>query len=316
MAIWLVGAGPMAKAYADVLKHMGRPFRVVARGEANAQALGDGYGMEWTAGGVRGALDRWGAPPAEAIVSVPVDGLAPVTRELIDAGAGSILTEKPGGLDLAEVRALAERATDAGVPCYVGYNRRFMPSILEAKRRIDAAGGALSLQFDFTENTPRIEELDTNAAIKAKWALANSSHIIDLAFFLCGGPAEMHTAREGGLSWHPSAAAFFGQGRTDVGTAFVYGADWRGPGRWGVEVVLPDERLTLRPVEQLQRMPLGRFALEPVEAAAEPTGLKPGLLGQTEAFLRGGGDGLPTIQEHAVGTAAIVSKIAGYDISD
>lgn len=275
----------MAALHAPVLADFAHDVTVVATSPVRADPLAGSFGMaSWTRG-LDEALATLPAPDA-AIVVLPVDQLATATLALLRAGVRRVLIEKPACLwhdELAPVVAEAEQR-DAFVA--VAYNRRFFASVIEARRRIDDAGGVLSFSFEFTENAPRVAELATPAQIKARWLLANSSHVIDLAFHLGGWPSDWATRTTGALSWHPAGADFRGMGATDRGASFSYFADWRGPGRWGVELVLPNERLVLRPMEQLAVMPLGRFDLQPVEIADQlDRAFKPGLYRQMQAFL-------------------------------
>ena len=277
----------MGAAHAAVLAALGQGFTVVANGRERAEALAAGFGQPFADGGIEGAARARGGYPDTAVVALPVDRLAAAAAQLVQGGTRHILLEKPGGLNLGELAGLDERARAAGARIALAYNRRFMASTLEARRRIAAAGGALSAAFEFTEIGSRIPA-STPAAIKERWALANSSHVVDLAFHLCGEPVAL-TAEHGGagvLDWHPAAAHFRGFGSTDAGTAFSYLADWRGPGRWWVEIVLPTERLVMRPLERLQVVPAGRFEPEPVELDdALDRAYKPGLHAQMQAFL-------------------------------
>lgn len=316
MSIWLIGAGPMAEFHAAVLADLGRAFSVVARSAERAGPLAAKYGAEMIVGGLEAAL-AGGVVPEHAIVVLPVDGLAAATRALIEAGVRSILVEKPGGLDGDDVEPVAIAAEARGAEVFVAYNRRFFAAVLEAERRIAAADRILSMVFEFTEDADRIEQLPTAARIKSRWVLANSSHVIDLAFHLCGAPAGWTPEVSGALAWHPSGADFRGTGTTTRGARFSYLADWRGPGRWGIEIVLPGERLVLRPMEKLQSVPRGRFEAQPVEIDDEiDRRFKPGIHRQMVAFLGGEGrERLLRLDEHLDHLRRVIEPMAGYSSS-
>lgn len=311
MKIWLVGAGPMAGFHAEVLRDLDHEVTIIATSATRAAPMAEKFGMKFSDQGLSGALDQMG-PPDAAVVALPVDMLAQAALELLNGGVKKILLEKPGGLNENELANVSDLAREKCADVYIAYNRRFLSSTIEAKKRIAAAGGALSVAFEFCENSPRIEELPTPANIKAKWLIANSTHVIDMAFYMCGFPIDLQTKTVGALSWHPSGAYFSGQGETDQQTAFSYNADWRGPGRWGIEIVLPEERLVLRPIEQLQVMPKGKFQTEVVEVDDElDTRYKPGLYLQMQAFLTDGA-GLVTAQDQCDAIANVYNKIANY----
>lgn len=312
MTLWLVGAGPMAAAHAAVLSDLDQPFTVVGQSEERARSLAEAHGAAWIAGGVDKAL-RENPKPLRAVVALPINVSALATLALIEAGVKELLIEKPGAVTSAELKLIKAAADRHGTRIFVAFNRRFFAAVEEAKRRIDAAGGALSVFFEFTEASDRVIALPTDDAVKRRWALANSSHVIDLAFYLAGKPTTLSTGVSGSLPWHPEGAVFRGFGETEAGTQVSYIADWRGPGRWGLEVVLPDERLILRPIEKLQTVPRGRFDPIPVEIddSADKT-FKPGLLRQMEAFLNPKHTELPTLDEHLALVVDVVDPIAGY----
>ena len=261
-----------------------------------------------TAHGVRAAvLDEVRAPTA--IVAVAEDALVSVTRGLLERGATRVIVEKPGALSSGELRELASHE---GI--FVGYNRRFHASVVRARELVEQDGGAIGVAFDFTE----LERLVLDDARRRKlpdvvlqrWGLANSLHVIDLAFFLAGDPIELVAERSGSLPWHSVGARFSGSGATDRGALFSYLATWDGAGRWSVEVTTRARRLVLRPLEELQEQLRGSFELRRIEVAG-PAGVKPGLAGQLDAFLGGDTRFLCGIDE-AVGRLELAERMFGY----
>jgi predicted dehydrogenase len=288
-------------------------FTVVGHGRERAEALGRRCGRPWASGGIEAAAAELGFPDV-AVVALPVDRLALAALSMIRGGTRRILLEKPGGLDFADVEALDAAVSAVGAEVYIAYNRRFMASTVEARRRIAVGGPATSMIFEFTEIGSRIP-VTTPASIKARWALANSSHVVDLAFHLCGEPRSIETDHGGAmdLDWHPSASYFRGFGTTAAGTAFSYHADWRGPGRWSVEIILPRERLILRPLERLQSIKAGRFEPEAVDLdAGVDLAFKPGLHGQMAAF-KGDRVGLLSLSDHVERLRSYALRMWGYE---
>lgn len=300
----LVGAGPMAIAYARVLDALERPFTTVGRGSASAAQFEADTGHRVH----RGGFASLGHPVHTAIVATGVAELAAVTSGLIDAGASRILVEKPGALDHAELARLAARAAARGAQVYVAYNRRFYGATRIAQRLIAEDGGVTSFSFEFTEWSHEIVTLRTAAPIKAAWLLANSSHVLDLAFFLGGQPSALAAFAQGGTSWHPSGSVYAGAGRTDRGALFSYQANWEAPGRWGVEVQTKRRRFIFRPMEKLHVMTIGSVAIteHPLEDDLDSR-FKPGIYRQLESFL-GDAAGLPTLAEQ-VEHAALYERI-------
>lgn len=310
-ALWLIGAGPMAQDYAKVLSALDQPFQVIGRGEASAAAFEKATGHSVKLGGLASVLELEGAPET-AIVAVGVEQLAPTAEVLIKSGTKRILLEKPGGLDLAEISALAQCAADHQAAVLLAYNRRFYQSVRQARDCISEDGGLISAQFEFTEWAHKIGPLVKAPGVKEHWLLGNSSHVIDLAFHLCGLPSDWRCWHAGTLDWHPAAARFAGAGITDQGVMFSYLADWQAPGRWGLELLTAKRRLILRPMEQLQVTPLGTVKVEPVETADTlDQAFKPGLYRQTQAFLSGDDSLFCSIAEQ-VEHVRLYSQMAGY----
>lgn len=308
---WLVGAGPMARAYAKVLQGQERAFKVIGRGAQSAKDFAEATGVEVMTGGVEARLAEGGAPRA-AIVSTGVDVLYANTLALLDAGTGRILIEKPAALYRKDLAHLADLARQKGAQLFVAYNRRFFQSVIEAQRLIDEDGGLQSISYDFTEIAARVGRMERPEEIKHHWLIANSTHVIDLAFYLAGAPQDWHAFRSGGLDWHPSSAVFAGAGVTEKGVLFSYSSNWNGPGRWGVELVTAKRRIVLRPMEKLA------FVDEPMGAMQEPSldysldeDYKPGLFEQVRLFLDGTDRGLCTIDEQLKHMDAY-QTIAGY----
>ncbi|WP_455272850.1 Gfo/Idh/MocA family protein [Rhizobium herbae] len=282
----LVGTGAMSAAYAKVLKALGQPFLAAGRGADRAEAFAREWGVTTDHGPLPEQLGRMEAVPETAIVAVSATNLAEATAQLIEAGVRRLLVEKPVALNQADAEKLDVLARKTGAEVYVAYNRRFYASVDAARKIIDADGGVLSVKFDFTEARTRIEALDKDPAELGGWLFGNSTHVIDLAFFLGGHPKTLIAQSRGGLGWHPAGAIFTGCGTTDTGADFSYHSNWLAPGRWGVEVMTAKSRLILQPMEQLFVQNQQSFAVEAV--GIEDTldkEFKPGLYRQTEVFL-------------------------------
>lgn len=294
-----------------MLKNLGVEFTVIGRGAASAKAFEAETGQAVYVGGLARAIEEFGAP-AKAIVAVSFETLSQVANDLIKAGTKRILLEKPGGLSLAELGSVAAvaKANSAGV--LIAYSRRFYASTRKVRELIAEDGGAVSCNFEFTEWTHTITPMPLPTEVKESWMIANSSHVADLAFHLCGFPADWKSWHSGTLDWHSSAARFCGAGVTDKNVLFSYHADWEAPGRWVVEVLTKKRRFIFKPMEQLQVTVLASVKVEPVEIADQiDKDFKPGLHAETLAFLKGDDADFCTIDQQ-LHNAAIYSEMAGY----
>jgi predicted dehydrogenase len=313
--LWLIGSGLMAQHYAAVLHALDYPFRVIGRGAHSAAAFEQATGVPVFTGGLDSALSEMPAPD-QAIVAVGVELLASVAQRLISAGCRRVLLEKPGGLCLAELDDLQTIASRRSAKVWIAYNRRFHASVEALHQRVIAEGGISSAMFEFTEWSHIIEPSQVSAAVLNRWLLANSSHVLDLAFYLIGLPADGQwlACHAGQLHWHSASARFHGAGFSDRGIPFAYISDWQAPGRWGVEVMTRSSRYLLRPLECLQVIHLGSVNPQPVPIDDElDLKFKPGVYRQCQAFLSNQTHHLCSLSEQRR-AFSIYGRIAGYSL--
>lgn len=295
--ILLVGSGYMGVEYAKVLKDLNLDFIVSGRSETSAKHFEKVVGVRVITGGIDKFLNQKIKIPSIAIVAVSEDQLGIVAQKLIHRGVKKILLEKPGGADFEEIIEVKKQAKKNNVAVYLAYNRRFYSSVAKAVDIIKKDGGILSIFFDFTEAVHKIIPLVRAPGVKENWFLHNSTHVIDLAFFLGGTPKKICSFTSGSLSWHSKAALFTGAGITKKGALFAYHADWKGPGRWGVEVVTKKHKLFFKPLEKLQIQQLGSFEIQETELNDNmDIEFKPGIYKQVRSFF-GNKKGLCTISE-------------------
>jgi len=286
--ILLVGTGKMSQEYSAVLSHLNVDVTAVGRGEASAKLFRDLTGSPVILGGLEQFIKSFkGAIASHAIVCLPIDALYEETLRLIKFGVKNILVEKPAGLTSAQINDIGEYASRFGCNVFVAYNRRFFSSVIELQKRIKNEGGLMSFSFDFTEWPDSIKTTSHNQEIKENWVLANSTHVIDLAFFLGGQPTKYSSHTSGNLDWHNRSSIFCGSGITDKGAIFNYHSNWASPGRWGLEFCTSRSRYVLKPMEKLQRIRHNSVEIDDIELdfSRFDEDFKPGLLLQTEAFL-------------------------------
>jgi myo-inositol 2-dehydrogenase/D-chiro-inositol 1-dehydrogenase len=138
LRLLVVGAGRMGQVHlrAALASDRVRPVAVV---DPLVGELGDLR----TFGDLDDAL-AWGQFDA-ALVAAPSDLHRPLTERLLNAAIPA-LCEKPLGLTVDDASALAEVSERTGVALRVGYWRRFVPALVELRRRLaDGAFGEISL---------------------------------------------------------------------------------------------------------------------------------------------------------------------------
>lgn len=294
--VLLVGATLMAQEYVKVLNELKISFDVVCRSETSASLFEQKTGIQCVSGGVA-SLNFDKQSYSHAILAVGVEQLSGVAKLLIDKGIKQLLVEKPGGLTVQEIHEVATHAETHSAHIYVGYNRRFYASVLKAKELIEEDGGVLSGNFEFTEWAHKIEPLEKAPGVKENWFLANSTHVVDLAFYLLGAPKDIKSFTSQELPWH-KPVVFSGAGITKSGALFNYHANWLSAGRWSLEVLTPKRKLIFSPLEELKEQKVGSIQVNNIELVdvLDQT-FKPGLYLQVENFLNADGNKLKTIQD-------------------
>jgi predicted dehydrogenase len=124
------------------------------------------------------------------VVAVTHDRLAGLALEAVRAGK-HVLVEKPGGLRGTELAPVAEEARLKGLRVKVGYNHRFHPSMLKARRLVDeGALGPLMYVRGRYGHGGRVgyeREWRMDPAVGGGELLDQGSHLIDLAGWFLGG---------------------------------------------------------------------------------------------------------------------------------
>lgn len=311
--IWLIGAGSMAQDYIKVLQSLNKEFIVVGRSEASAKECQNMTGCMVDIGGLESFLTKKPDPCTFAIVAVGVEKLYETTKELLEYGISNILVEKPGSMHKWQFEELNSLAIDKKANVLIAYNRRFYASVLKAREIIKLDGGVSSFNFEFTEWAHVIENVKQADGVKEKWFLANSTHVVDMAFYLGGKPVRISTFTNGGLAWHPSASNFSGAGESNSGALFNYHANWESAGRWSVEILTSNHRLIFKPMEKLQIQKNGTLTQEYDESIDYTLDeeYKPGLFLQTNFFLDKNFNEMCSLEEqHSM--INIYNKIANY----
>lgn len=283
--IWIIGAGVIAREYAKILKSLDTEFICIGRGEQSAKAFEEATGTSVITGGLNNYLSTSPALPEAAIVATNAEQLANTTIELVKNGVKRILCEKPGFNNPSELEDVFAAAKEKGAEVYYAYNRRFFAATLAAEKVIEEDGGLLSFNFEFTEWGHVIAKSLRSIEVKKNWFYANSTHVVDLAFFLGGNPVEM-TCFSKDKSDFNEPINFAGAGRTDKDVLFSYNANWNAPGRWAVELLTEKHRIYLKPMEQLQLQDKASVKVYPVEIDDHlDKEFKPGFYLETKAFL-------------------------------
>lgn len=132
----LFGAGRIGRIHAaNLARQPGARLRCVV--DVFPEAAGELAAVH----GARALTDPGEALADPAVGAVVIASSTDTHADLIQRAAAAgkaIFCEKPVDLDLARARVCAEAVAAAGVPCMVGFQRRFDPTFAALKRRLDA----------------------------------------------------------------------------------------------------------------------------------------------------------------------------------
>lgn len=307
----VIGAGWMAQEYLKAARYISNLqmsfYAPSEKNKLNIESLGGLFFVD-----LKTAIRT--VQPTHIIVASSVDSLSAMTQNMLDMGFENILVEKPAYLNNAEAEAIVSKIRTQSV--YVAYNRRYYASAAKAMQLIEQNNEKIvGVQFEFTELSSDIEKNEKfSDMVKSHWALANSSHVIDFAFFPIGLPqkSKLSCYQCGHLDWHKTAAQMVGSGLSQKGVPFCYSAYWGGVGRWSVDWITDKTRYVFKPMEKLQIQKIGQFSYEEVSLSWPYEGVKHGLVEQLEAFICGNkAQHLLTLQQ-SVELHHIVALMAGY----
>lgn len=298
--ILLVGTGSMALEYVKVLSYLQVEYEVVGRSERSCTEFTARTGKLAHHGGVE-VLDKINFEDfTHAIVATKAEALDAVSDILISKGIFRQLLEKPGAISFESFNRYISRNKDIDLSeVFIAYNRRFYASVNSLKHLVSLDGGLTSIFFEFSEWTHKIDVTKKKQDELANWFFLNSTHVVDLAFYIAGNPSRlMCVSTSSDLKWHEKSI-FAGCGITDKGVLFSYAADWNSAGRWRIECHTEKNKYILAPLEGLKIQARGSLEVNEIGLEKElETQFKPGLFDQVSAFLKGDYTRLINAVEH------------------
>ncbi len=266
---------------------------VYSRTRARAEKLAASHGMQ-VYDSVAELYNGTGADLV--VVTVTELSMAEVAAACF-AHPWTVLLEKPAGYDLADATRISDAAARAKSRAFVAFNRRAYSSTRQA---LGLLRGHASERF-----IKVVDQQDQQAAmlvnkqpelVARNYMFANSIHLIDYFRVLARGEV---AGVEPIIPWKPErpglvlARINFTSG--DVG---LYEGIWNGPGPWIVSVNTPEQRIEMRPLEQVSVQLRGTRAVTQLEIDGDDKTYKPGLRYQAKqavAAARGQSADLATI---------------------
>lgn len=303
MNVLVVGAGYMAIEYCKVLRALDVKTTVVGNSQASADTFYENIGFLPLLGGLDNHIESLASDAFDAVIVASPEHLIGLhSQMLMEKGFRKILIEKPGGFDLGDIMAVHKSSKASQSEVFVAYNRRFFASTLAAKKIIAEDGEVQSFRFEFSEWGHVISGLEKAPGVKDQWFLNNSTHLIDLSYFLCGWPQELFSRAKGTTNWHKYGSVFTGAGTTTAGASFSYYANWASPGSFGLEINTNQRRLQFSPIEKLQQKLIGERSFSDVDIDYDlDERFKPGVFEMVRCFLfEPDNDGLITIEQQLI----------------
>lgn len=283
--VLIIGAGWMAEQYCVALTQMSfRDVCVVSRSEESAKACCAKFGFRPYYGGYEKYLPELGTFDL-VIVATPVHELKPAAMRAVECANKNIMVEKPASLYSSELFEWAKQSDEWNVRIRIAYNRLVYPNLWKLKELVQSEGGITSCKYTFTELVHTINFDNNRTDVYERWGIANSLHVISMAHYLIGLPKEMQTYRFGKLDWHPSGDRFVGAGVSEENIPFSYHADWSSAGRWGIEIMTPQNAYRLIPLEQIYQCKKGAFTWEVVETTSAFPDVKQGIAEEVAIML-------------------------------
>jgi predicted dehydrogenase len=210
-----------------------------------------------------------------------------------------VLLEKPAGYDLADATRIRDAAARADSRAFVAFNRRAYSSTRQALELLqDDSSQRFIKVVDQQDQQAAILVTKQPELVARNYMFANSIHLID--YFRVLGRGEVASV-EPIVPWKPErpglvlAKINFTSG--DVG---LYEGIWNGPGPWVVSVNTPEQRIEMRPLEQVSVQPRGTRAVTRLDVDGDDKTYKPGLRYQAKqavAATRGQSAELATIAD-------------------
>lgn len=279
--ILLVGCGYMGKEYIKSLLVLKKDFVVVGNSEASVNKIKKEFNIDSVfSRGLSKFFESNDLKFTSAIIATPIDFLEDHIELCIRNNIKNILVEKPGGLDFDRLKKLSQMGSNV----YIAYNRRYYDSVLKCQEIIEDDGGVLSFNFEFTELVEIINPSNYSKKVLDNWLLCNSSHVIDLAFYLGGEPEKINCFSTGEIEWH-KPAIFSGSGISKNGALFSYLSNWLSQGRWKIELNTKKRRLILCPLEKLKFIEYNSFEEKEVELPKKDN-IKDGILNMINIFIK------------------------------
>jgi predicted dehydrogenase len=166
---------------------------VASAGGRSAQAFADRHEFAAAAADARAVIDDDGV--GVVVIATSHASHAELTVAALERGR-HVWCEKPPALTLAELDAVEHAARVGGGVLMVGFNRRFAPAVLAARRRLADRSGPLSIVYRVAAGPVPTEHWYADRRQGGR-LLGEVCHFVDTCAVLAGSPVEAVTALAG-----------------------------------------------------------------------------------------------------------------------
>lgn len=202
LRVAVIGAGAMANAVhypslaqLDCVELVG----IADLDEERLRRTGDTYSIACRNTDYRRMLEA-AAPDAVFAILRP-HHLFDVALHCLQAGL-HLFTEKPPGVHALQTRQLAAHAERHGCLTMVGFNRRFIPVIVEARRQVEAVGPIHQCMVTFQKKAARQPQYYDGASDVLR---CDAVHAVDALRWLGGEVSSLASTVDWRASEHPNA---------------------------------------------------------------------------------------------------------------
>ena len=212
-----------------------------------------------------------------------------VTLDCLDYNA-PILMEKPAGISVAQGKEILEKAEGKNIPVMVGFNRRFMSTIMRAKKEIDEL---ISINVEAPERWNQIKQKPKfNEEILKSWFYINGCHCLDLMKYF-GGKIKTVNSNSEYQKYYRANVEF------EEGVIGQYQSVYDNPGNWNITLITKNKKILLNPLEKITITT--KDGTQVHEISELDTKFKPGFFLQDKYFIESVVKNKEQISQPAVG---------------
>lgn len=195
------------------------------------------------------------------------------------------LIEKPLGIHPSESKEISLLLESSDKMNFVGFNRRFYSSFLQAQNYMNRLGAPISIHIDASEPHSRLLSRGKNIDEVNNRLLLNTTHAIDFFIFMFGKPIAVsnfdHNSHRNGSKIDFMSFLNFSENRSG---SFL--SHWFSPGPWLFKIYGEDYQIILNLTRNKGELFSEEFGNVKFDVSEDDITCKPGVLKQNYFFLK------------------------------